>query len=131
MPMPTPGARAGAGWWLRSKSGGGSALAVAANVMPQQKIAVADIIVRADVAVPGGLRSLRGSHVVVEREFIRCRPEVIGRKLIIPLVVDPRLNQIRREDASLGEVIVDVRQPVDDRGWLCVICRDDCGILWL
>ena len=50
MPRPTPGARAGAGWWLRSKSGGFAA-AIAAVITPQQLTVAAAIVARTHVVM--------------------------------------------------------------------------------
>src|SRR5271156_607118 len=50
MPRPTPGARAGAGWWLRSKSGGFAAV-VAAVITPQQLTVAAAIVARTHVVM--------------------------------------------------------------------------------
>jgi len=47
-----------------------------------------------------------GLYVVVEREFVRGGMQVVRRKLVVALVVDPRRDQVRRENASLKEVLV-------------------------
>src|SRR5699024_608774 len=53
-----------------------------------------------------GTASRPGSAVVVQLELVRVRPEVHRRDLLLPLVVDPVLNQVLGEDTALGEVLV-------------------------
>src|ERR1700728_5370574 len=64
------------------------------------------------------LRTLSCSHVVVERELVRVRPNLDRQNLVLALEADPRLNQVGRENASLSEVFVVFFQPVDHRGQL-------------
>ena len=57
-----------------------------------------------------------GLNVVVERELVRCRVQVVRRELVIPLVADPGRDQVGRENASCGEVFVIVLEAVDHGG---------------
>src|ERR1700741_3351584 len=71
-----------------------------------------------------------GSYVVVERELVWGHPKVERRKLVVALVVDPRLDQVRREHASLGEVFAVFLQTVDHRGQLGRSLNDFRGLFW-
>src|SRR5437660_12396019 len=54
-----------------------------------------------------------GLDVVVEGELVRMRPQPYGIHLVLPLVVDPGLDEIRREDVALeeeGMVLLEVVQ---------------------
>ncbi len=46
------------------------------------------------------------SHVEVELELVRVRTQLERRDLVLALVVDPRLDQVRREDVALEEELV-------------------------
>jgi integrase len=72
--------------------------------------------------------ALAGSYIVVECELVRGRVEVVRRELVIPLVADPRVDQVGRENASLGEVFMVVLQAVDHRGQLGGGLRDIRGL---
>src|SRR5690242_4758421 len=67
-------------------------------------------------------------HVVVEREFVRVRPDLDRQDLVFALEVDPRLDEVGRENAALGEVFVVFFQPVDHRGELRGRLRDVGGL---
>jgi hypothetical protein len=54
-------------------------------------------------------------YVVVERELVGVRPDLNRQDLVLALEVDPRLDQVGRENASLGEVFVVTFQAVDHR----------------
>jgi hypothetical protein len=47
---------------------------------------------------------LAGLDVVVQRKLVRGRPEVYRRNLEVTLKLNPRLDQVGRENAALGEV---------------------------
>ena len=56
------------------------------------------------------------------------RPEIDRRDLVVALEADPRLDQVGRENASLGEVFVVGLQAVDHRGQLGGRLRDVRGL---
>src|SRR6267142_6961321 len=57
--------------------------------------------------VDGRRRGSPGAlDVVVEGELVRMRPQAHGIHLVLPLVVDPGLDEIRREDVALEEEVV-------------------------
>src|ERR1700691_1092842 len=61
-------------------------------------------------------RTLSCSHVVVERELVRVRPDLDRQNLVLALEADPRVDQVRRENAPLSEVLVVRFQTVDHCG---------------
>src|ERR1700749_1071642 len=65
---------------------------------------------------PRHVRALAGSHVVVQREFVRGGMQVVRRELVVAFVADPGRDQVRRENTTLGEVFVVFFQPVDHSG---------------
>src|SRR3954467_9172927 len=58
------------------------------------------------IALSAGDRSLRcrALDVVIHRELVRVRPQANRVNLVRALVVDPRLDDVRREDATLDQV---------------------------
>ena len=68
----------------------------------------------ANVPVPGGVpghgqlltkdvrRRFAGLDVVVQREFVGMRPHLDRQDLVLALEADPRLDEVRRENASLS-----------------------------
>ena len=58
------------------------------------------------VSGPHRLPEQRLSHVVVELELVRVRAQPDRVDLGGALVVDPRLDQVGREDVARGEVVV-------------------------
>src|SRR5260221_10715080 len=65
---------------------------------------------RAEVARPKWLTYL---HVEVERDLVRVRPDLHRQDLVLPLVGDPRLDQVLGEYPTLGEVFVVLLESVD------------------
>src|ERR1035437_10378594 len=62
------------------------------------------------------VRALAGSAVVVQAELVRVRTEPDRVDLVGSLHVDPRLDEIRGEDATLEQIVVVLLQAVDHRG---------------
>src|SRR6185312_9968742 len=62
-------------------------------------------------------------HVEVQCELVRSRPDLSRLDLLGPLVLDPRLDEIGRENAALREVFVVLFEHVDH-------CRQRRGRLW-
>src|SRR2546428_6620687 len=54
----------------------------------------------------------RHSDVEVEGELVRMRPQPNWIHLILPLVLEPRLDQVRREDVALQQEVVVLLQGV-------------------
>src|SRR3954447_4400575 len=60
---------------------------------------------------------LRGqfcSDVVVHRELVRVRAQPDRVDLVLPLVLDPRLDQVGGEPPAVDEVLVVDLEPVED-----------------
>src|ERR1700684_3063071 len=74
------------------------------------------------------LRTLSCSHVVVERELVRVRPDLDRQNLVLALEADPRVDQVRRENAPLSEVLVVRFQTVDHCGQLSRSLGDVRGL---
>src|SRR6202022_257565 len=67
-------------------------------------------------------------NVVVERELVGARPNMDRQDLVLALEADPRVDQVGRENASLGEVFVVCLEAVDHRGQLGWRLRDVRGL---
>ena len=61
------------------------------------------------------LRRLANSHVVVERELVGMRTDLDRHDLVLTLVGDIGLDQIRGEHPTLGQVVVILLEAVDHR----------------
>src|SRR5271166_1751294 len=54
----------------------------------------------------GAFASARGLYVVVQRELVRVRPDLDRHDLVLALHADPRLDEVGRENPTLGEIFV-------------------------
>jgi hypothetical protein len=59
-----------------------------------------------------GERELTNSDVVVQREFVRMRPQPNGIRLVLALVLDERLDQIFAKDIAPQQELVIVSQAI-------------------
>src|ERR1700686_4155909 len=70
----------------------------------------------ADLEPAARVSALAGSHVEVQREFVGMRPDLDRHDLVLALVGDPGLDQVRGETPALRKVLVVRLEPVDHVG---------------